>query len=64
MHGSCIDNSIFIKYTGVALMNNKFAYSGLLLGQKLENIILNILSIQYVNGLNTDSGSKRGVQCR
>ena len=37
MHGSCIDSSIFIKYTD-AIMNNKFAYSGLLLGQALEQL--------------------------
>lgn len=35
MHGSCIDSSSFARYTD-ALMNNEFAYSGLLLGQKLE----------------------------
>jgi flavorubredoxin len=35
MHGSCIDNSSFARYAD-ALMNNEFAYSGLLLGQKLE----------------------------
>lgn len=34
MHGSCIDGSVFKKYTD-AIMNNKFAYSGLLLGQPL-----------------------------
>lgn len=34
-HGSCIDKSIFSKYTD-AIMNNNFAYSGMLLGQKLE----------------------------
>jgi flavorubredoxin len=37
MHGSCIDNSLFSKYTE-AIMTNDFAYSGILLGQKLENI--------------------------
>jgi flavorubredoxin len=37
MHGSCIDNSIFKKYTD-AIMNNKFAYSGLLLGQAVEQL--------------------------
>ena len=37
MHGSCIDSSIFIKYTD-AIMKNKFAYSGLLLGQALEQL--------------------------
>src|SRR5919198_4227680 len=35
MHGSCIDSSVFPKYTDV-IMNNKFAYTGMLLGQKLE----------------------------
>ncbi|HEX2557395.1 MAG TPA: hypothetical protein VHK86_03660 [Nitrososphaera sp.] len=35
MHGSCIDASSFARYTD-ALMKNEFAYSGLLLGQKLE----------------------------
>ena len=34
-HGSCIDKSMFSKYTD-AIMNNNFAYSGMLLGQKLE----------------------------
>jgi len=38
MHGSCIDKSLFSKYT-VALMKNDFAYSGTLLGQKLETNI-------------------------
>jgi flavorubredoxin len=33
-HGSCIDNSIFSKYVD-AIMTNNFAYSGMLLGQKL-----------------------------
>jgi flavorubredoxin len=33
-HGSCIDRSMFSRYTG-AIMNNNFAYSGMLLGQKL-----------------------------
>jgi flavorubredoxin len=37
MHGSCIDNSTFSKYTD-AIMNNKFAYLGMLLGQRLESI--------------------------
>jgi flavorubredoxin len=37
MHGSCIDNSIFSKYTD-AIMNSNFAYNGSLLGQKLEMI--------------------------
>jgi hypothetical protein len=36
--GSCIDNSLFTKYTE-AIMKNDFAYSGILLGQKLELII-------------------------
>jgi flavorubredoxin len=35
MHGSCIDSSMFSKYTD-AIMKNGFAYSGTLLGQKLE----------------------------
>jgi flavorubredoxin len=35
MHGSCMDGSLFTCYTE-ALMKNEFAYSGLLLGQKLE----------------------------
>ncbi len=38
MHGSCIDKSLFSKYTD-AIMKNNFAYSNILLGQKLENII-------------------------
>ena len=38
MHGSCIDNSLFSKYTE-AIMKNDFSYSGILLGQKLENTI-------------------------
>ena len=38
MHGSCIDNSLFSKYAE-AIMKNNFAYSGILLGQKLENTI-------------------------
>ena len=37
MHGSCLDNSIFSKYTD-AIMKNGFAYSGNLLGQKLPII--------------------------
>jgi flavorubredoxin len=37
MHGSCIDSSIFPKYTD-AIMKNNFAYSGMLLGQKMEMI--------------------------
>ncbi|HKX82216.1 MAG TPA: FprA family A-type flavoprotein [Nitrososphaera sp.] len=35
MHGSCIDGSMFTKYAD-ALMKNEFAYSGMLLGKKLE----------------------------
>lgn len=35
MHGSCLDHSVFSKYTD-ALMNNKFAYCGSLLGRKLD----------------------------
>ena len=38
MHGSCIDKSLFSKYTK-AIMKDDFAYSGILLGQKLENTI-------------------------
>jgi flavorubredoxin len=38
MHGSCIDKSLFPKYTE-AIMKNDFAYSGILLGQKLETNI-------------------------
>jgi hypothetical protein len=38
MHGSCIDKSIFSKYTE-AIIKNDFAYSGIVLGQKLENNI-------------------------
>ncbi len=38
MHGSCIDNSLFSQYTE-AIMKNDFAYSGILLGQKLETTI-------------------------
>src|SRR5918911_2830025 len=37
MHGSCIENSIFSKYAD-AIIKNDFAYSGMLLGQKLEAI--------------------------
>jgi flavorubredoxin len=37
MHGSCIDDSTFSKYTD-AIMENNFAYSGVLLGQTLESI--------------------------
>ncbi len=35
MHGSCIDRDSFVLYAN-ALMNNDFAYSGMLLGQKLQ----------------------------
>ena len=35
MHGSCFDSSVFPKYTD-AIMNSNFAYTGMLLGQKLE----------------------------
>jgi hypothetical protein len=38
MHGSCIDKSLFSRYTE-AIMKNDFAYSGILLGQKLETTI-------------------------
>jgi hypothetical protein len=34
MHGSCLDSSIFSKYTD-AVMKNEFAYSGIVLGQKV-----------------------------
>ena len=34
MHGSCIENSLFANYAD-ALMNNEFAYSDVLLGQKV-----------------------------
>jgi len=37
MHGSCIDRSMFSKYTD-AIMKSNFAYSGTLLGQTLEMI--------------------------
>lgn len=37
MHGSCIDGSVFPKYVD-SIMNNDFAYSGILLGQKIEGI--------------------------
>jgi flavorubredoxin len=37
MHGSCIDKSMFPKYTD-ALNKNNFAYSGILLGRTLETI--------------------------
>ena len=36
-HGSCIDSSMFPKYTA-AITKNTFAYSGNLLGQKLEMV--------------------------
>jgi len=35
MHGSCIDKSMFRRYTD-AIMKNNFAYTNMLLGQKLE----------------------------
>jgi flavorubredoxin len=35
MHGSCIDGSLFARYAD-ALMKNDFAFSGLLLGKKLD----------------------------
>jgi flavorubredoxin len=38
MHCSCIDKSIFSKYTE-AIIKNDFAYSGILLGQKIETTI-------------------------
>jgi flavorubredoxin len=37
MHGSCMDSSIFSKFTD-AIMKNNFAYSGMLLGQKIEMV--------------------------
>ena len=37
MHGSCLDGSVFTKYAD-AIMNNKFAYSGFLLGQSLTQL--------------------------
>ena len=37
MHGSCIENSTFPKYTE-AIMKNNFAYTDMLLGRKLESI--------------------------
>jgi flavorubredoxin len=37
MHGSCIEKSMFSKYTD-ALFKNDFAYSGVLLGRTLETI--------------------------
>ena len=38
MHGSCIDKSLFSKNVET-IMKNDFAYSDILLGQKLENTI-------------------------
>ena len=38
MHGSCIDKSLFSKYSE-AIMKKDFAYSGIVLGQKLEPTI-------------------------
>jgi len=38
MHGSCIDGSVFSKYTDT-IMNNTFAYEGILLGQRVETAI-------------------------
>ena len=38
MHGSCIEKSLFSNYTE-AIMKSDFAYSGVLLGQKLETNI-------------------------
>ena len=35
MHGSCIEKSTFSNYTD-ALMNSDFAYTNMLLGQKLQ----------------------------
>jgi flavorubredoxin len=37
MHRSCIDKSLFPKYIE-AIMIDDFTYSGILLGQKVENI--------------------------
>lgn len=37
MHGSCIDSSMFSTYAD-ALLKNEFAYTGNLLGQKLETV--------------------------
>lgn len=37
MHGSCIENSSFSMYTD-AIMKNDFAYTDMLLGQKVEGI--------------------------
>jgi hypothetical protein len=36
MHGSCIDKSLFSKYSD-AISNSRFAYSGKLLGQQVES---------------------------
>ena len=68
MHGSCIENSLFSKYTE-AIMKSDFAYSGILLGQKLDTTIswytLFECFIKYIyNGINTDNGSKIRVYCR
>ena len=38
MHGSCIDGSVFSKYVN-SIMNNDFAYTGILLGQRVEGVI-------------------------
>ena len=38
MHGSCMDKALFPKYTE-AIMINDFAYSGILLRQKIETTI-------------------------
>ena len=37
MHGSCIDATMFSSYTD-AILNNEFAYSGNILGQKVPII--------------------------
>lgn len=37
MHGSCIDRSVFSKYVD-AIMNERFAYSGKVLGEEVEII--------------------------
>lgn len=37
MHGSCIDSSLFSTYAD-ALLKNEFAFSGNLLGEKLETV--------------------------
>ena len=36
MHGSCIDSSLFSKYTD-EIMNNKFAYDGTLFRTKIRD---------------------------